>query len=171
MSSQNIWEILTAIGTLGAVVVALFLPMWQKRRRLSVQVATPGGYKRDKTISVVMTNSGGKVITIVRVLTKGPDGKPEERFEAGNTPTLPSTLRPGDFVCITFPYITSRLDEIKEVLVEDSLGKYWKCDIKSHKTVLSIQREKRGMFSHGKEFDEWAAKNKKKVEDRAKRNS
>lgn len=169
MSGQNIWEILTAIGTLGAVVVALFLPSWQNRRRLSVQVATPGGYKRDKTISVVMTNSGGKVITIVRVLTKSHDGKPEERFEAGNTPTLPSTLRPGDFVSLTFPYITSHLDEIKEVLVEDSLGKHWKCDTQSHRTALSIQGEKRRLFSHGKEFDEWAEKNKKRVDDRPKR--
>jgi hypothetical protein len=36
-----VWEILTAIGTLAAVVVALFLPTWQNRRRLSVQVASP----------------------------------------------------------------------------------------------------------------------------------
>ncbi|MGD0724347.1 MAG: hypothetical protein ABSB63_02165 [Spirochaetia bacterium] len=162
MSGPNTWEILTAIGTLGAVVVALFLPMWQARRRLSVQVATPGGYKRDKTISVVMTNSGGKVVTVVRVLTKGKGGKPEERFESGNTPTLPHTLRSGDFISLTFPYITSHLAEVKDILVEDSLGKLWRCDAKSHRAALSIQGEKRRLFSHGKEFDEWAEKNKKK---------
>ena len=54
MSGQNIWEILTAIGTLLAVFVALFLPMWQNRRRLSVQVATPGGYEQDKSVSVIL---------------------------------------------------------------------------------------------------------------------
>lgn len=139
-----LWEILTAVGTLGAVCVALFLPMWQNRRHLSVQVATPGGYHfQDKTTSVIVTNSGGKVITIIRVLTTGADGKAAERFEAGNTPTLPDTLRPGDFVSLSFPYISEHFGETKEILVEDSLGKLWKCSHGSIKAALAIHQEKR----------------------------
>jgi len=157
-----VWEILTAVGTLLAICVALFLPVWLSRRRLSVQVASPGGYKREKIVSVILTNCGGKVITLVRRLTKGDDGKPTERFEAGRTPTLPFMLRPGDFVSLSFPYISERLDEIKGILVEDSLGKQWKCDAKSIGTALSIQKEKRGLFPVSKEFKDWAEKNRKK---------
>ena len=66
-----------------------------------------------------------------------------EKSEAGRTPTLPFTLRPGDFVSLSFPYISEHLDEIREILVEDSLGKHWKCDAKSIRTALAIHQEKR----------------------------
>ena len=119
MSGQNIWEILTAVGTLGAVVVALFLPMWQARRRLSVEVAPPSTYSDMKTIPLVVTNSGGKVITIVRVLTRGQDGKTTDRLVAQQSPTLPCTLRPSDLLSLSIPYISENLREIKEILVEN----------------------------------------------------
>lgn len=151
-----VWEPFTAIGTLLAVFVALFLPMWQNRRRLSVQVATPGG--RNKIISVVMTNSGGKVMTIVRVLTKGQDGQIVER----EIEELPLTLRPGDFINLTHPYIAENLGVINEILVEDSLGRRWKCEDKSIRTALGIRGEKRRLFPVSKDFDEWAEKNRKK---------
>lgn len=147
MSGQNIWEILTAVGTLGAVVVALFLPMWQSRRRLSVQVATPGGgLTQEKDASVIITNNGGKAITVIRVKANGNDGKMQEVSEAGQISTLPCTLRSSDFVSLTFPYISAHLDQIKEIQVEDSLGRLWKCNPKSHRTALAIRTEKREML-------------------------
>lgn len=141
-----VWEILTAIGTLLAVFVALFLPMWQNRRRLSVQVATPGGYKQDKSVSVIIANSGGKVITVLRVLTNGDDGKIVETFPSGNDEPFPCTLHPGELIKLHYGYISEHLAEIKEVVVEDSLGKRWKCNAKSIETALAMHLEKRRML-------------------------
>jgi hypothetical protein len=105
---------------------------------------------------VVVANIGGKVITLVRVLTKAKDGTITARAEEGRTPTLPHTLRPSDFVRLSIPYISENLGEIKEVLVEDSLGKRWNCDAQSRRAALFVQEENRGksLFGQGKEFIE-----------------
>ena len=45
-----------------------------------------------------------------------------------------------------YGYISEHLAEIKEVVVEDSLGKHWKCNAKSIETALAMHLEKRRML-------------------------
>ena len=63
-----LWQIITSISTLLAVLVALFLPAINNRRKLLVEVATPGRFTKQKEVIINIINSGGKFVTISRLL-------------------------------------------------------------------------------------------------------
>ena len=74
-----------AVGTIAAVLVALFYPILHSRSHLSVQVVTSGSYKPDTPVHVLLDNTGGKSITALRVMT---DSK-GKLYEAGDSKLLP----------------------------------------------------------------------------------
>ena len=134
-----IWEIITSISTLAAVIVALFLPTIINKRKLIVEATTPGRYSEQKDVIISIINSGGKFITVSRLLIMEANKKIKEmRYVEGK---LPVTLKPSEFVHLKQPYISEHLDEIKQILIEDSLGHRWKCTNKSIINTNKILKE------------------------------
>lgn len=143
----SIWEILTTIGALGgavgtiaAVLVALFYPILHSRSHLSVQVVTSGSYKPDTPVHVLLDNTGGKSITALRVMT---DSK-GKLYEAGDSTLLPKTLAPGESITLSYGFVSKHLDEINTLYVEDSLRRRWICDQQSLRIALAILNEEKG---------------------------
>ena len=100
-----IWEIITSISTLVAVLVALFLPVFRNRRKLVIQVATPGRFTERKEALIAVVNSGGQFITVSRLLIKDHDDHLKEmRLDQ----KMPITLRPSE-VADLHPKIPEKL--------------------------------------------------------------
>jgi len=119
-----IWQIISSIATLAAVVVALFLPAFQRRRRLRVELVTPGRYTKDKEASVFVTNTSTTPITIARLLyTNEKDELVQLRIDS----PLPQILPPSASAEFRHPAIGNILgSRMKGILVEDSTGRRWK---------------------------------------------
>ena len=58
----NIWEIISSIGTLLAVVVALLLPSWERRIRVKVKLQI-----NDDKISYLIENRSNRDITLTSI--------------------------------------------------------------------------------------------------------
>lgn len=69
----NVWEALSAVGTIGAVIISLWLARRDERRKLTVQVYLSYGMKHDNTfenesyISIDTFNEGKRPIIIEEV--------------------------------------------------------------------------------------------------------
>ena len=126
-TTDPIWDILTAIGTVGATVVAGFAVWWSLRqsRKDSALNLTINAQMTEKGRRFTITNNGPRTVTLDRVTFFGrlsDDKRPTVNASDVQTyhgDTLPERLEEGEHIKLTFDLPM----EAEVIRVYDTLGR------------------------------------------------
>jgi hypothetical protein len=144
------WTTISAMSTLAAVGIALFLHYWQEKSKINVVIASGPRYGEGKKAIITIANQGNRAETIIRILyRKKENGKVYELIDRDII--LPKTIPAHGIEYYDWPYLQDNSNLIDNIIVEDAIGRRWGCDKTSLKNAQKLLLNHRG--GPGRLFD------------------
>ena len=142
---KNVWEVLSSVSTFLAIVVALYLASFQKRKDIKVNLSNEGCYSERFEVFVHIINNGNVSVVINSLYLIEVNGEIHE-ISKNIDENLPESLNPGQILKLHSPYLSHNFDKVKKVYIKDSTGKKWNCDRNSMRFCKTIKSKFIGKY-------------------------
>ncbi len=149
------WHALSAIGTMAAVFVSLWLALRQERRNIKIIIASSPRYSDKKSAQIVLVNQGNKVETIMRMLYRDKESNKISEYNSyynnGVKLVFPVMIPAHGYISFDSPYLENDENKVKDIIIEDAFGKKWYSNRKNFNFARDLLSRYRG--SYGAMFD------------------